>query len=414
MKEQKRIPVGIEGVDELLAGGLLPGTLTLLTGTTGTGKCVHANTPIYVNGELFKAEELYKIACEKGKEIYKSDEEHLIKMNSFTLPSLNKQNLKLEKTSASYVYRQKYDGVMLRIKTKSGRRVIVTPEHPFIRINQGIGEVKAKNLRINDFIAVPRTLPEYESNVSIDNSFLDNLFIPVGNGLYRLKGTRKAFKPIKEFTPEFLEWLGMLQAEGHVRKLWLQFTSSHNEKLDRFKELTENLFAIKDIYYPEKITVRISNKSLIKYLNLAIGFQIGKNKIKTIPNSIFRLPKYLKKIYLRNYIGFDGSFYKGYLELENANPETVNRLAYLLLEFGIVSRLSVKYIKKEPYAKITISGVDFLKMFFNEIGFSLDYKNQKLQAYLSYKKSNTNVDVVPQINELITESYNLCYKPSKK
>ena len=41
MKEQrKRISVGVEGFDELVSGGLLPGSLTLLTGTTGTGKTI--------------------------------------------------------------------------------------------------------------------------------------------------------------------------------------------------------------------------------------------------------------------------------------------------------------------------------------------------------------------------------------
>jgi len=59
MKEQKRIPVGIEGVDELLAGGLLPGTLTLLTGTTGTGKTIFGTQFIYEGIKKYNQPGLY-------------------------------------------------------------------------------------------------------------------------------------------------------------------------------------------------------------------------------------------------------------------------------------------------------------------------------------------------------------------
>ena len=47
MKERERVPIGIEGVDELISGGLIRGTLTLLTGTTGTGKTTFATQFIY-------------------------------------------------------------------------------------------------------------------------------------------------------------------------------------------------------------------------------------------------------------------------------------------------------------------------------------------------------------------------------
>ena len=39
-KDNGRVKTGITGVDELIGGGLYPNTLTLLTGTTGTGKTI--------------------------------------------------------------------------------------------------------------------------------------------------------------------------------------------------------------------------------------------------------------------------------------------------------------------------------------------------------------------------------------
>jgi KaiC/GvpD/RAD55 family RecA-like ATPase len=42
-----RVKIGIEGIDELIQGGLIPGSLTLLTGTAGTGKTIAATQFIW-------------------------------------------------------------------------------------------------------------------------------------------------------------------------------------------------------------------------------------------------------------------------------------------------------------------------------------------------------------------------------
>lgn len=40
MKQTERIPTGIPGLDDLIEGGFIPGSVILLTGQTGTGKTV--------------------------------------------------------------------------------------------------------------------------------------------------------------------------------------------------------------------------------------------------------------------------------------------------------------------------------------------------------------------------------------
>lgn len=47
MPNKERIKTGIPGLDELIDGGLIPSSLTLLTGTTGTGKTIAASQFIY-------------------------------------------------------------------------------------------------------------------------------------------------------------------------------------------------------------------------------------------------------------------------------------------------------------------------------------------------------------------------------
>ena len=52
MPNKPRVPTGIEGLDELVMGGLIPHSLTLLTGTAGTGKTNMAVQFIYNGARL--------------------------------------------------------------------------------------------------------------------------------------------------------------------------------------------------------------------------------------------------------------------------------------------------------------------------------------------------------------------------
>jgi len=45
--KKERIATGVPGVDQLIGGGLIPHSLTLLTGTTGTGKTIMSSQFIY-------------------------------------------------------------------------------------------------------------------------------------------------------------------------------------------------------------------------------------------------------------------------------------------------------------------------------------------------------------------------------
>jgi len=56
--EDKRIKIGITGIDEIIGGGLIPNSLYLLTGTTGTGKTIACSQFIF-NGAINNEPGLY-------------------------------------------------------------------------------------------------------------------------------------------------------------------------------------------------------------------------------------------------------------------------------------------------------------------------------------------------------------------
>jgi len=59
MSKINRIKMGIPGIDELTNGGLIPKTLNLLTGTTGTGKTVMSSQFIYTGAKEFNQNGVY-------------------------------------------------------------------------------------------------------------------------------------------------------------------------------------------------------------------------------------------------------------------------------------------------------------------------------------------------------------------
>lgn len=68
----ERVPVGIPGFDELVFGGLLQGNLTLVTGTTGTGKTIFGAQYIY-NGATKNNEPGVYVSFEEPPENIKAN-----------------------------------------------------------------------------------------------------------------------------------------------------------------------------------------------------------------------------------------------------------------------------------------------------------------------------------------------------
>ncbi len=57
--KKERIETGIPGLDQLIGGGLIPNSLTLLTGTTGTGKTISSSQFIYYGVKDFNQPGVY-------------------------------------------------------------------------------------------------------------------------------------------------------------------------------------------------------------------------------------------------------------------------------------------------------------------------------------------------------------------
>ena len=277
-----------------------------IPGGFGTGKCVTGDTPILLsNGDTITIQNLYETYLENGNIIEDSEEETLIKLKQ-PLEVVSFDGKGYSQSIATHIYRGYTDSI-IRLTTRTGRTVEITPVHKLFKFNgQTVEEVEAHNLKVGDYIVVPRqlningevtTFDPYEVDLSlrvVDASALKLMEELIENlratrslkELSKILGvsyavlieyTRQRNKPTLEFlkrlsevsnaaripvelvkaerqsepfriprtlTKELAEWLGLFVADGHIKGKHggIYLYNTSQQILDRFKELTEQIF----------------------------------------------------------------------------------------------------------------------------------------------------------------------------
>lgn len=132
---------------------------------------------------------------------------------------------------------------------------------------------------------------------------------------------------------------------------------------------------------------------------------LGKlSKEKTIPDAVFRLPNHQLALFIGRLFSGDGHVSKERNEIEytSASQTLIRQLQYLLLRFGIVSRLAYKAAplngKVFDAWRITITGADSIRRFAATVGAQMiGAKRQKLDTLLLRlpEQGNPNNDLIP-------------------
>lgn len=120
------------------------------------GGSLHPDETLYMNGQLWKAEEALEHAKENGELVHEDEDKRIYDAGD----SANSLSLEgdLEETNCK-VYEKDYEGKVYTIRTRTGRRIKVNADHPLL-VNQN-GKMtwkKAKELEEQDFLVQPETL----------------------------------------------------------------------------------------------------------------------------------------------------------------------------------------------------------------------------------------------------------------
>ncbi|MDA2921734.1 hypothetical protein MYX07_00525 [Patescibacteria group bacterium AH-259-L07] len=225
------------------------------------------------------------------------------------------------------------------------------------------------------------------------------------------KGKENTYLPaLFEITPEFLRILGYIISEGTTGDKYVLITNTNPEVQDDIKLCLKKLNIAYNIRAGE--TFAFIGRAFVELIK-AIG-AYGKSGEKRVPPFIFNLSNEHIAEFLKAYFEGDGGVESASINATSKSADLISDLSYLLMRHGIVSRSGVKKKcatntldkKMRSYWHISITGQSNLKQFLNNINFVSVLKKEKLRALIG-KNENTNVDLVPGVQNIFREVYEL-------
>lgn len=166
---------------------------------------------------------------------------------------------------------------------------------------------------------------------------------------------------------DFSEFLGYIIAYGNLKStsFSIRFYNSSKELLNRFVELSQNLFGLTPYIYehPQGNTyiAQIDCKALWDLL-VAIGVPyLQKAKNATVPELILKSSDESIASFIGAYIACDGSLDKEgrRIEIYSASKKILIQISYLLLRLGIISTIGKE--RKDKTYRIAINSIGNLE-----------------------------------------------------
>ncbi|MEI7961816.1 MAG: LAGLIDADG family homing endonuclease [archaeon] len=349
--------------------------LMLICGKRGGGKCVAGDTKILLeDGSLVEIKDL------------KNDSRKIVALND---------SFKLGAQGMDEFFEREVDKV-LKIKTRTGREITLTPEHPLFTID---GWKPVQELSVGSRIGVPRKVGFF------------------GNGF---------------MSEAQVKLLAYLVAEGYIMRRAVWFTNFDKNILNDFAKSVKDfdeLLCVKarsDSYGQVRVVnsnpltivkkaVRENGKfakgTEFEHINflrdwlISIGVYGKKSIHKELPKEVFGLSEQKTALFLNRLFSCDGSIWREEnrfrIDYASSSKKLIIQVQHLLLKFGVISTLRQKIVRlkeKEFVAfELVIEGI-FCKIFVDKIGFfgEKEVRQKQLQDLFAQRKFNPNNDTIPK------------------
>ncbi len=270
----------------------------------------------------------------------------------------------------------------IEISFSNGRRITVTPEHPVYLFRDGIAEIPAEQVQVNDLSFAPRVLPVREGcGVSRELSRLLGYLVTEGHTYFNGKH-RYAEIGISNTDRRIIDECGLL-----FERIFGCKPNINLQKKERRKWAKQDLF-----------TVRIS--SLDAYSRVRDDFPelMVKAPFKRVPNRLKVSSSEAKREFLAAAFkgdGFVDSERFGYI---TSSYGLAKDFQDLLLEFGVNSYIATESRAGRKYFKVVVSSTKSMNAFKDKIAEQDDKRLARIGFLCarSSRKSNYR-DPVPTI-----------------
>ena len=305
------------------------------------------------------------------------------------VPSFDLEDLKIKWYDAKLI-KHPYQGKIFNIKTKSGRSVSITSGHSLFKLEKrGVISEKGENLKVGDFLAIPKKFSWYNEINEID---IED-YIKFENKHYKKSDGILFYDKIPicnlklRLNKEFARLLGYYLAEGSApRHISLVIGKHESENLREIKDSISKCFP-SNVHVADKgsaYEIYFGARTLKKLFKSWFGENA---RTKKIPRFVFASDEEFKLNFLGAYINGDGSIDKGRdhfrIRIKTASKKLASDLLYLFSQVGICAKFDHIQIDKRKLIAgnkkcteeisahvIRIQGIEYL---------------EKLKNYLSYK-----------------------------
>ncbi len=276
---------------------------------------------VFINGELKTGKELLDHA--KGDPLLEDKQgKKMYDIGAWTL-SLNTDG-KLEKKSCM-LYTLPYKDEMAIITTKTGKKLKVTKNHPFLVNDRGIITwKKADELTKQDFLVNPARIDTYEYR-----------FMAHEDAVALMK--QKKLNTEIPFDEDFAFWTAFLLSDGYIGEKCIEAVQkNYPEALDRFIEVSKKYGLNPSVNERGGCRyARIYSKPLIEYLGIRFGIKGGKDK--EIPSSFLSLTPKMNREFIRTFISLESSLRDNRIVFTQKSANNMSLISYMLLREGILS-----------------------------------------------------------------------------
>lgn len=440
------------------------GGTVAVPGPFGSGKCVTGDTPVQLgDGSIAEIRALYESNAGNGSLVRNGNEEYIRLSKPIELRSFN--NGRIVKSTTSLLYKGKSDSV-IRIRTRTGREVRVTPVHKLFRFNMmgEIEETEARNIAPGDYIVSARNTGIERPNSRIDVYKLGNARVldedirsrlavllktprareaewsfpnVIKHSLTRsdkmatprLSWVREVFTKMDEPLPSpkllagdrrstpihipekvdnnLAEFLGLYVSEGYVRgNGTVVFTNKDEKLLERFSELAFKIFGLTGVRESQKDktqNILLHSRVLVEFIE-ALG--VGRDAFsKNIPDVLLKSSKSAIAAFMTYYFIGDGSFTNDNVEMCTASKWLSVQLSYILTRFGVLSTLGVKEVNGKQYHRIYVRGRANASALMKVLNPVHDKILRIKECMESDSSTYNSMEIVPLSTDFVGETY---------
>ncbi|MFH1391330.1 MAG: DUF87 domain-containing protein [Candidatus Diapherotrites archaeon] len=373
---------------------------------SGAGKCTSFDAEILLENKVqVKIGELVDSILEKNKRVEDGVE---FWEGDLDLKTYSFNGEKIVPAEVKGVYRRKSPHELIKVTTRSGRILKVTPEHLIPMFSGSIEWLHAKDLVKKNYLIFPRINWSGSEQVMDFSSVVGEKTI-VRGGFAESKKSGKKVRLLQSVDKDFVRLFAYLLAEGHNTcgsQIW--FSNEDEFVRKDFSKLVFDKFGSRVSVAKHGGDLIFYNKLLAQALSKK-GFT-NSSWTKFVPPEILRSRREVLLSFLSVFIDCDGHINKSKSELEItlASKKLIFGIEEILTKLGIVSFRGIKKTDGKVYQRLFVRGAELKKL--KDLDLLIGYKKKALEKWIA-SKNNPNVDVVPNLHSHLFELLSLLRMP---